>query len=48
MTDELRKMWKEATMYYFEVLYRHSPGWVEKYHEKLQALCWALDAFSVP
>jgi hypothetical protein len=36
MTDELERMWKEATKYYFEVLYRHSPGWIEKNHEKLQ------------
>jgi hypothetical protein len=30
MTDE------EATMDYFEALYRHSPGWIEKNDEKLQ------------
>jgi hypothetical protein len=33
MNDELKKMWNEASMAYFELLSQRTPGGYEKNHE---------------
>jgi hypothetical protein len=34
MNNELERIWKEATVAYFEVLPQHLPGGIEENHEQ--------------